>query len=365
MKKLSEGLAQWLARRDQVMAARMRRRSGREKNREKGSFQRGRHRWRTAIINVPEVLVAERPAERDRLYAVVASVMRALQRPYTTVRLDFTRTAKLYPGGTLVLLAYLELLLQSHPGRIRARCQPRSLAAQLLRHFGLADALGINVADSVPTHESVVNWRYLTGTGAEGEKIAKLLQSYKELTSVEPPEGLYDVLNEALVNVRHHAYPKDTTVPDEMRRWWLFARFNEPTANRPGNLYIAVYDIGVGIQNSLRIQLQLDEVAKDLSDDVLKLLRLGRTSTLERLLLKRAVEHQRSSTGLAFRGLGLPEMREFVLQTSSGRLYIISGSAQYSCSPADNVSDCVACNPAFPGTLILWSIPLERKELTP
>jgi len=215
----------------------------------------------------------------------------------------------------------------------------------------------------VPTHESVVNWRYLTGTHAEGEKIANLLKSYQEQTSVAPPEGLYDVLNEALINVRHHAYPKDTLVPEDMRRWWLFARFNEPTDSRPGNLYIAVYDIGTGIQNSLRVKLQADEIVSKVKDELVKWLRLGRTYTLESLLLKRAVEHPRSSTGLPFRGLGLPEMRDFVLQTNTGRLYIISGAAQYSCLPADNVSDCISCNPAFPGTLILWSIPLERKEL--
>lgn len=363
MKKLSEGFSDWLLRRNAALMRRRVRQAGLTKSFELGHIQRRKHRWKTAVIRVPEQLVAEQPEAREQLNEVVRSVIKALARPNTNVRLDFTRTNRLYPGGTLILLAYLELLIQIHPGRIRARCRPKSLAAQLLRHFGIADELGIDVADSIPTDESVVNWRYLTGTGAEGEKIGRLMDSYREITSVDPPEGLYDVLNEALVNVRHHAYPAGTRIPDDLRRWWLFARFSEPKDGKPGNLYIAVYDIGVGIQNSLKAKLQLDEQAQDLADEVLETLRLGRTKRLETMLLLRAVEHQRSSTGLAFRGHGLPEMRRFVLQTTSGRLYIISGAAQYVCAPALKMGDCISCKQAFPGTLILWSIPLGRKEL--
>ena len=256
MKKISPDLASWLLHRNQAQAAKRQRLAGLAKSQASSGKRNRSTGWRTAVIRIPELLAAEDHEKRGALYKIVQSVVHALEHPYTVVRLDFTKTQKLYPGGTLVLLAYLELLLQEHPGRIRARCFPKSLAAQLLRHFGLADRLGINVADSQPTDDSVVNWRYLTGTGADGEKIADLLQSYKELTSVDPPEGLYDVLSEALINVRHHAYPEASNVPEAMRRWWLFARFNEPKNNRPGNLYIAIYDIGVGIQNSLRVRLQ-------------------------------------------------------------------------------------------------------------
>jgi len=146
----------------------------------------------------------------------------------------------------------------------------------------------------------------------------------------------------------------------------LFSRFREPTNSRPGNLFIAVYDIGAGIQTTLRDQLQgCAERFAQLGDDIKELLSLGDGRKLQQVLLKHAIEHQRTSTGLAFRGHGLPEMRDFVLQTATGRLYIISGGAQYSCSPAQNVSHCITCAPAFPGTLILWDLPFRAKELAP
>ncbi|MBV8045685.1 MAG: hypothetical protein JO171_00915 [Paludibacterium sp.] len=316
------------------------------------------------MIRLPEQLAAENPANRTHLYGLMMSILRALDRQHTVVRLDFTGTRTLFPGGTLIMLAYLGLLLESHPRRIKARCRPKSLAAQLLRHFGLADKLGIDVADSQPTDESVVNWRYLTGTQAEGEPIARMLQSYSDLASFDPPEGLYEVLTEALTNVRQHAYPPGGDVPESMQRWWLFSRFREPTNSRPGNLFIAVYDIGAGIQTTLKDQLQGSaERLAQLGDDMQSLLRLGDSRRLQQVLLQHAIEHQRTSTGLAFRGHGLPEMRDFVQGTATGRLYIISGEAQYSCSPAQNVSDCITCDPAFPGTLILWDLPFQAKEL--
>lgn len=310
---------------------------------------------------VPVNLLAETAAQRGQLGKTLKSILTALSRPRTKVILDFSRTAKLYPGGTLVLLAHLELLLKSFRGRIGARCPPHSLAAQLLRHFGIADALGINAAGSRPRHESVVNWRYVTGTGADGEKISTLLRSYRDLTAAEIPEGLYDVLAEALINVRHHAYPEDSELPAAIQRWWLFARYVAPNGDHPGNLYIAVYDVGVGIQQSMREKLSKGEVVLETTDALFNLVGMGEAKSLEKLLLQRAVEHNRSSTGLSFRGNGLPEMREFVMSTKSGRLYIISGQAQYACAPAKSASACISCHNEFPGTLILWSIPLSPK----
>lgn len=363
MKRLSEKRTAWLCSRERRRRRKAVRQAHRRAHRVRLGLTLSDEGWHTAIIQVPEQLIAEKPEFRAVLRAKLDSVMMALVKPRTVVRLDFTRTAKLYPGGTLLLLAYLEELLKAYPGRIRARCQPKSLAAQLLRHFGIADALGIDVADSEPRHESVVKWRYLTGDDADGQPIADLLKAYKEDTTCEPPEGLYDVLTEALTNVRHHAYPLDCHVPAQLRRWWLFARLNEPREGQPGSLFIAIYDIGVGIQNSLKPKLQGTEVALGAVDAVTEsvdeMINSGRTRLLEQVLLQRAVEHPRTSTGMDHRGLGLPEMRDFVMATNTGRLYIVSGSAQYSCVPALNISKAVSCKDSatFPGTLILWSIP--------
>lgn len=358
MKKPSPDRLIWFCARQRRTGLRQLRLAGRCR-RQQGRAVAGR--FATAIIPVPQHLLAELTSHRAALLITMNSIDKALRVPRARVLLDFTRVKKLYPGGTLVLLAHLERLLQSFPGRIKARCMPGSLAAQLLGHFGIAAALKVSHAASVPKHESVLNWQYLTGTQADGAKISSLLQTYRELTEQEPPQGLYDVLTEALTNVRHHAYPGAVIALEPMRRWWLFSRYDAPKNKLPGSLYIAVYDLGIGIQNSFRGKLQRGEMLVGAADELASWMGLD-LAIQERVLLKHAVEGNRTSTGLAHRGKGLPEMRDFVKNTRSGRLYIISGRAQYACVAADDMSSCISCHDSFPGTLILWSIPLEVDE---
>ena len=136
---------------------------------------------------MPRDVMAETDTHREQLRQVITSALAILGRPRTKVRFDFTRTKMIYPGGMLLFLAYLQLMLLHFPGRVKARCFPQSLAAQLMRHFGVADQLGVAPAGSQPHHESVVNWRYLTGDFADGEKIAELIDGYRRDTSAKLP----------------------------------------------------------------------------------------------------------------------------------------------------------------------------------
>jgi hypothetical protein len=307
---------------------------------------------------MPTNLIVEQDGQRLRLRNVLDSAGRILRGDNTKVKFDFSRVSKIFPGGMLVFLAHLYLLTIVYPGRATVRAPHGSVAAQLLEHVGIYRMVGSAPTGVTPLHESVVNWRYLTGTGSDGAQINDLLASYKGAVDAEIPEGLYDVLAEAFTNVRHHAFPKDSTVPEELKRWWLFSRYVAPKDGDPGNLYIAIYDIGVGIQTSLRKKMKAGEWMLDAADDLAS---LG-GKKLERLLLQRAVEHERSSTGLKNRGLGLPEMKDFVLSTVGGRLYILSGQAQYSCMASLGSGAVFECANGFAGTLILWSLPLAQKE---
>jgi hypothetical protein len=315
-----------------------------------------------SVILMPVDLLVERGERRVALRRALDTAFRVLRQENTRVKFDFSRVAKIFPGGMLVFLAHLELMTLMCPGRVSVRAPPGSIPAQLIEHFGINGLLGASPLAVAPHHESVVNWRYVTGTGSDGAKINELLESYKRQTEAEIPEGLYDVLAEAFTNVRHHAFPEERKLFDELKRWWLFSRYVAPTDGQPGNLFIAIYDIGVGIQNSMRSKLKTGEMILDATDEILKLLGGQQTTRLEKLLLKRAVEHERSSTGLKNRGLGLPEMKEFVLSTEGGRLYILSGRAQYSCVASTGKGEVFECINGFPGTLILWSLPLAQKE---
>lgn len=346
----------WLSRRDQRLQRSHLFEAGRRRRRTRRlGVQRG---TRTSVLAMPAHLIVEKDDQRAKLRRVLDSADSVLSQPRTKVKFDFSRVAKIYPGGMLVFIAHLYLLAQIYPGRVAVRAPSGSVASQLLEHVGVYSMLGAPRAGPAPNHESVVNWRYLTGTGSDGVLISELLASYKDQIDAEIPEGLYDVLAEAFTNVRHHAFPAASRVPEFLKRWWLFSRYVAPKAGSRGALYIAVYDIGVGIQNSLRHKLRTGEWILDATDELLSV--GGRL--LERKLLETAVEHERSRTGLKNRGLGLPEMKEFVMSTDGGRLYILSGSAQYSCSAGAGKGTVYDCANGFGGTLILWSLPLTPKE---
>lgn len=317
-------------------------------------------RIRLSVVPVPRFLAAERDSHRGEIHQAVRTAKAALLRRGTKVRLDFSKTKRIYPGGMLLLLAHLHLLSERYPGRITARCPPRSLAAQLMNHFGIAGRLGIADHCSRPTHDSVINWRHCTGQTADGEQISRLLENYREQTCADIPEGLYEALTEALTNVRHHAYDSGSSIPSNLQRWWLFARYDEPKNGNSGDLYVAVYDMGAGIPETMKKRLQGGEIALVKTDELFGWASQRPGKRLERQLLQRAVEHSRSSTGQDFRGKGLPEMREFVLKTKTGSLCIISGSAQYVCRSTSSQSTCTS-EPTT-GTLILWGIPLQPKE---
>lgn len=360
MKKVNLNLLRWLRLRSQRQDSRARR-NARKARHSTLVGEASSKRTRTTVLALPHRIAADHATDRAQLYVVLRSLAGVLRSSGARVKLDFTQTTKMYPGGMLLLLAYLELLLESYPGRIRAKCVNGSLAAQLLSHCRFAHRLGIDTTASTPRHESVITWKYLTGHLAEGQKVRELLDSYRAFDSARIPEGLYDVLTEALTNVRHHAYPDSGSVPTDLHRWWLFSRFSEPTANSAGSIYIAVYDVGIGIQSSLRSRLATGERILDSAGDLLSLVGVGGNS-IERHLLHAAVEGRRSSTGLGNRGYGLPEMREFVLRSGTGTLSIVSGMAQYTCLAEVQSSSAYRCSDPTLGTLILWHLPLQWKE---
>lgn len=319
-------------------------------------------RVRSSVVIVPNLLIAEKAEQRQQILSVIHQIEHRLRSGTHRVKLDFSLVKKIFPGGMLLLLATLSQLADMYAGRISARCPPNSLAAQLLNHFGLAKKLKVNLRLSRPTHDSVLAWSFLTGTQAAGEQVTALLNRYREGTNAAIPEGLFAVLTEGLTNVRQHAYKDLAEVPESWRKWWLFARYEEPKSGLDGSLYIAIYDIGAGIPATMRNKLQKNEIVVDLLDKSGKLLSLSDGVMLDKKLMFEAVEHRRSQTGEGHRGNGLPEMKDFAASNQGGRLHIISGRVQYSIVRGNAEGQVQGHKDEMPGTLLLWGLPLMAKE---
>lgn len=334
--------------------------------RQRSRRQIGKTRPKTilCVLTVPPILTAEKLDLREKILSIISQIESRLRGERYRIKLDFSKVRRIFPGGMLILIAALRRLADIYPGRIHARCPPQSLAAQLLNHFGLANALGVTQHLSTPKHRSVVEWQHLVGTQADGDRVKVLLDNYRQHTQADIPDELFLVLTEGLTNVAHHAYPANCEIDGEHRKWWLFARFVEPTATQQGSIYIAIYDLGVGIPATLRPKLRHFEQWLNMADQTARVTSLGDGAWLDQRLLRTAIEDSRSQTFLAFRGKGLPEMREFAASTDGGRLHIVSGQAQYSVHGGRPDGQSQGFRDRFPGTLLLWNLPLNGKEQT-
>lgn len=210
-------------------------------------------------------------------------------------------------------------------------------------------------------HASVTGWKFATGSSADGEKIREHIAEFASQVTSSLPDGLQNALCEATTNVKHHAYPVEADVPESLRRWWIFSKCKAPLLGQGGDLYLAFYDIGIGIQDSLRRNPQ---GWSERMQETMRAIGLLSGKGQDRELLRLAVEHTRTVTGLPFRGKGLPEMKEFAASTPGGKLTIISGHAQYTFQANSEEATVSKCDQGILGTLILWNLPLSWKEPT-
>lgn len=317
--------------------------------------------WPTVVIALPPNLAAERGSTRDSITASLRRLDKRLSSGNARVKLDFSPVKRIFPGGMLMLLAQVGLLAEQFPRRIKAVCPPGSMAAQLVQQFGFGPQLRVPAKRNTPMHASVTGWKFATGSSADGEKIREHIAEFSSQVTSSLPDGLQNALCEATTNVKHHAYPDGAQVPESLRRWWIFSKCNAPLQDQIGSLYLAFYDIGIGIQNSLRRNPQgwsehLREAMRQFG--------VASGKGQDKDLLRLAVEHTRTVTGLPFRGKGLPEMREFAASTPGGKLTIISGHAQYTFQANSEEATVSKCDQGILGTLILWNLPLSWKEPT-
>lgn len=163
---------------------------------------------------------------------------------------------------------------------------------------------------------------------------------------------MHSGLTEAITNVSHHAYPDSEGYSTEDKNWYLTGSYNNETKE----LKIVFYDQGIGIPKSLP--------ASEVWEKVLSV--LSRLPVVERkrdeVLLKAAVELERTSTKESDRGKGLQDLLEFIRQRKNGYLSILSlkGLFKYSMSDGKEEIKTEHFDKPVSGTLIIWSAELHE-----
>lgn len=341
MKKITSEKKNLMLRRQTAMKIALLRAAGLKRYRKCKNRQTAAAKRLRATLVAPKEFRLTVGTTRDALVTYIEAISSHLHDGYTVV-LDFRNTTQLHPCGTLYFVANLEALLEAYPTKISGKRPKDDVVEQLFQHIGLLQRLG-QVARLEITAANVVNWHYAAGIDASTNAFKSLLETHEvAMGGLVKRSELYDCMSEAVTNTRKHAYPKK----GEENRWWMFSQADGDT------LSVAICDLGIGIPQSL--------ISKpELRDYLRKLLMIGNPIKRDKTLIKLAASTSRTSTGLAYRGKGLPQMLDFIKNGTVGGFRVLSGHGCYNYDAAECREKSFAYKLPTRGTLVQWTLPLN------
>lgn len=196
--------------------------------------------------------------------------------------------------------------------------------------------------------------KYIKGKCGDNDKTRVLKEKIMEIVGdgVTKWTFLHSGLTEAITNVGHHAYPDRYGYSELEKRWYLTGSYNTKTQE----LKIVFYDQGIGIPKSLPASQVWERVLEFLSKFPLA------ERKKDEVMLKAAVQIERTSTGEHDRGKGLQDLLEFIRQRGEGYLSILSLKGLYKFSMKQNKDKIKSEHFKNPinGTLIIWSAHLNK-----
>lgn len=194
--------------------------------------------------------------------------------------------------------------------------------------------------------------KYLKGKCGDVDKTVELKNEIIKVVGEKVSKWviLQGGLTEAITNVSHHAYPSDLGFKDKDKNWYLTGSYNE--SNKV--LKVVFYDQGIGIPKSLPASQIWEKVVHFLS----KIIKDDRKS--DEVLLKAAVELDRTRTKENDRGKGLQDLLDFIKERGDGYLSIMSSKGLYKHEIINGKTSTKSENFPMPicGTLIIWSASL-------
>ena len=199
--------------------------------------------------------------------------------------------------------------------------------------------------------------KYIKGRFGDFEKHRELKAKIMAIVhGREPPKWTFLAtgVTEAIANVGHHAYPESATFNDEDKNWYMGGSFNKQTRE----LRVVFYDQGISIPKSLPASTAKEKAL----DTVRKITGFESLNGLhDELLLKAAVEIDRTSTGEDDRGKGLHDLLNFIEQSGNGYISILSRKALYklTLSASNKRIKTERLSNPIEGTLIIWKVTLD------
>ncbi len=300
-------------------------------------------------IDSAEVYIPEHLSVTDNLEETL-SFFNELERCFfekkaKVVTVDHTRLKRITPDAALLLIAEFDrLTFHAKLTKLRARGHSSAIEVEdMLNGIGYNNYFSMK-KDRSRTYSStqtpgLTYIRHQFGNQTMPEEVDQLVEHFKTLVKFSPrrAERLTESLGECMTNVGIHAYPQHRK--KEFRwghmRWWLVGYTDQSCRE----IYFAFLDQGIGMPSTLKRKF-VEKLLIPLSDPE---------------LIKMAFTEARSSTGLKFRGRGLPTLKRYIDEAPDGELVVQTGQVRCAFSPGAR-ANAKKTDLGLAGTLLVWHV---------
>lgn len=349
-----------------LVSARKRRLRNREESRGTSSPGRPSTSKFSRISPLPGIgeyddhLVLDVPKNLDlvRNYAETAEFIRDMRRSVLhhnrRVYLVFNDAERIRPAALLLLLAEIHRCRLSHgPNMVTGTYPNNPNLERLMCRTGFFKLLNVKERTTLKVRGFPVEYIEFRSNNkldtAEPKRLRTELLGDSITMHPKVRSRLYRSLTEAMINVGQHAYPQSSVKSHPVKkRWWLAGHVNK----RKKELMVTFCDLGVGIPETLPKIYTWERIRSALS-------LLPGIRPNDGQMIEAAMTIGRSRTREEHRGRGLNDLRSLIDQAGSGELYIFSRKGRYRYR-AGGDEEAFNSNISINGTLIKWSVPLDR-----
>lgn len=336
----------------------------------KKNCRTGEEQFRTIItLPMPPFITIFLNKNRTKLLKVTNKLRDYYFRKNICMKLDFSKTKKMFTEGTLYLLAELETLKITNPD-IQFSLIPSKevIVNQVLKQTGILELLGVSLNfEDMEFDETVKYWKYSSGHKVEMDSAEDMLDDFDDLLSESSSTSIFNSITEAVTNCHHHAYLEKRFINDPMKakKWWIFSQ------EKDNKLSICVCDLGIGIPKSLL--RNSENVAEDWFSSLKNFLKSHKEKyDKDSASIKAAIEIGNTRTNLVNRGKGLNQIINQIstLCDHKASIAILSNKGSYIINrgmiedrPLTGIVDgfSLPYKQSIDGTVILWEIPIDKQ----
>jgi anti-sigma regulatory factor (Ser/Thr protein kinase) len=262
---------------------------------------------------------------------VMHSINVSVNKYGTPLHLDMTYVNDINASAALLFFAHVTSaqLVSRNSDFVKITLPVNIEIKNKIRMSGLWDAVKSGVSRKLDRNwETDNNFQ----SGYDPDKHLDLTLALLERRWGKIPNKLEIAINEAMLNITHHAYSSN---PDNsIKRWWQYIFIRENI------LTFLIYDKGCGIPTSFK--------------------RMGKYNSLpDETIIEKAMTRYISSTGIQGRGNGSMNIKKPVAEVEKDKLVIFSEKGRYRYFK-DGVFDKFRLPKELSGTLVAWQIGINN-----